>query len=91
MLYAVGCIDSCRQCTATTELDKRAPWHGLRASYGAEDSVNICGLSVRSNLNPNVPCCVSSSIGLKHDSSQHNGTVKDLIIAPIICIITMFF
>lgn len=67
-----------------------APWPWLMASYRTGDAVNICRLSVRSNLKPNVPCCVSPTIGPKHDGSKHNGTVKGLIIAPIICIITMF-
>lgn len=55
--------------SATTVSDMEAPWLGVMASYRAEDAVNICRLSVRSNLNPNVPCCVSPTIGPKHDSS----------------------
>ena len=36
-----------------------APWLRVMASYKTEDAVNICRLSVGSNLKPNVPCCVS--------------------------------
>lgn len=68
-----------------------APWLWVTASCSTEDTVNICRESARSNFKPNMPRCVSPTIGLKHDGRQHNGTVKGLIIAPIICIITMFF
>lgn len=69
-----------------------APWLGVAASYKTEDAANICRLSVGSNFNTERALLhLSPTIGRKHDSSQHNGTVKGLIIAPIICIITMFF
>lgn len=45
------------------------PWLRVTASYRTEDAANICRLSVRSNLKPNVPRCLAPTIGLKRDSS----------------------
>lgn len=96
-----ACCGGTRQtCTEKAESEQslsatakhiEAPWLELMVSYRRELALNICRLSARSNLEPNVPCCVSATVGLKHHSSEHNGTAKGLIIAPIICIITMFF
>lgn len=64
-----------------------APWLGTTARYSPKDAATICRLSFRNNFNPRGV----SPVGPKHHSSEHKGAEKALIIARVICIITMFF